>query len=82
MAVERHVEAGIPRDDLVADRSRRTPLKGRPGSAWDVARAALYLASEDAAFVTGTSITVDGGQSLIRGMRAGLSVEKCSVMNV
>jgi NAD(P)-dependent dehydrogenase (short-subunit alcohol dehydrogenase family) len=67
MAVERHVEAGKPREDVVAERSRRTPLKGRPGNAWDVARAALYLASEDAAFVTGTSITVDGGQSLIRG---------------
>lgn len=38
----------------------RQPV-GRLGSADEVARAALYLASDDAAFVTGTAFTIDGG---------------------
>jgi 3-oxoacyl-[acyl-carrier protein] reductase len=36
---------------------------GKPGSARDVARLALYLASEDAAYVTGQVWTMDGGMS-------------------
>ena len=38
----------------------RTALK-RLGNTEDVARAALYLSSEESAFTTGTEITVDGG---------------------
>ena len=38
----------------------RVPL-GRRGDAWDVAYAALYLASDEAKYVTGTEILVDGG---------------------
>ncbi len=34
---------------------------GRMGQADDIARAALYLASEDSSFVTGTELVVDGG---------------------
>ena len=33
------------------------------GSAWDVANAALFLASEEARFITGVLLPVDGGQS-------------------
>jgi 3-oxoacyl-[acyl-carrier protein] reductase len=36
---------------------------GKPGSARDVARLAVYLASEDAAYVTGQVWTMDGGLS-------------------
>jgi NAD(P)-dependent dehydrogenase (short-subunit alcohol dehydrogenase family) len=39
---------------------RRVPL-GRRGDAWDVAYAALYLASDEARYVTGTEVLVDGG---------------------
>lgn len=38
----------------------RVPL-GRRGDAWDVAYAALYLASDEAKYVTGTEVLVDGG---------------------
>jgi NAD(P)-dependent dehydrogenase (short-subunit alcohol dehydrogenase family) len=34
---------------------------GRPGEPEDIAQAALYLASDDAKYVTGTVLTVDGG---------------------
>lgn len=40
---------------------RKTPLRGRPGVAGDIAQAALWLASDDAGFVSGTAIVVDGG---------------------
>jgi 3-oxoacyl-[acyl-carrier protein] reductase len=43
-----------------ADITRRTPA-GRFGSAAEVATAAVWLASDDSAYVTGTSIDVDGG---------------------
>ena len=51
-----------PRDplDLDAYERRRIPL-GRLGSADDVTRAVLFLASDDAAYVTGTVLYVDGG---------------------
>jgi 2-keto-3-deoxy-L-fuconate dehydrogenase len=38
----------------------RQPL-GRLGTPDEVARAAVYLASDDAAFITGTSLVIDGG---------------------
>jgi 3-oxoacyl-[acyl-carrier protein] reductase len=42
------------------DITRRTPV-GRFGSAEEVARAAVWLAGNDSAYVTGTTIDVDGG---------------------
>lgn len=40
--------------------------KGRIGAPSDVARAVLFLASEDAGYITGSVIYVDGGLSLRR----------------
>lgn len=48
--------------DQRAARAAMVPLKGGMGSAWDVASAALYLASDEARFVTGVLLPVDGGQ--------------------
>jgi NAD(P)-dependent dehydrogenase (short-subunit alcohol dehydrogenase family) len=68
MAVEKHVRDGVSRDDVVALRANQVPLKRMsPGNAWDVARAALFLASDEASFITGASLTVDGGQTLVVG---------------
>jgi NAD(P)-dependent dehydrogenase (short-subunit alcohol dehydrogenase family) len=36
---------------------------GRPGQATEVARGALFLASDDASFMTGTTLVIDGGIS-------------------
>jgi NAD(P)-dependent dehydrogenase (short-subunit alcohol dehydrogenase family) len=47
-------------DDMVRARDAACPM-GRMGTAWDVARAALFLASDEAAYITGISLPVDGG---------------------
>ena len=58
---------GLPREvaDQMAARVAETGAKVQPipkaGAPDDIAKAALYLASEDSAFVTGTHIVVDGG---------------------
>jgi len=39
------------------------PLGRRMGTAWDVAYAALFLASDESRFITGVVLPVDGGQS-------------------
>ena len=49
-------------DSLLARRAARIPL-ALAGDGRDTAAAALYLASDDARFVTGTEIIVDGGMS-------------------
>ncbi|CAI7591271.1 unnamed protein product [Penicillium pancosmium] len=41
-------------------RDEQVPM-GRMGDAWDVARAALFLASDEAGYITGQSLVVDGG---------------------
>ena len=48
-------------DASYQDRQRRIPL-GRPAKPEDVANAVAYLCSPDAAYVTGQTIIVDGGQ--------------------
>jgi NAD(P)-dependent dehydrogenase (short-subunit alcohol dehydrogenase family) len=64
MAIENRVAQGTPRADVIAARDRRVPLRRKMGTAWDVAYASLYLHSDEAQFVTGISLRVDGGQSL------------------
>jgi NAD(P)-dependent dehydrogenase (short-subunit alcohol dehydrogenase family) len=62
MAVDTRVrEWGTPRAEVEAARNARVPLRKRMGTGWDVAYAALFLASDEAKYVTGTEILVDGG---------------------
>jgi NAD(P)-dependent dehydrogenase (short-subunit alcohol dehydrogenase family) len=64
MAIEGISKAtGMPKPELIRQRDAQVPLGGRMGTAWDVAYAALYLASDEARFVTGVALPVDGGQS-------------------
>ncbi|MBM3491612.1 MAG: SDR family oxidoreductase [Alphaproteobacteria bacterium] len=48
------------RERLLKLRAEQVPL-GRLGDAWDVAQAAAFLASDDAKYITGTELVVDGG---------------------
>ena len=43
------------------------PLRGAPGTAEQVAKLILFLASDDADHITGTETWIDGGESLLRG---------------
>lgn len=55
-------------DEVIARRHRAVPT-GKMGNAYDVAAAALFLASDEARFITGVALPVDGGQS--ETMRGG-----------
>lgn len=45
-------------------RDAQVPLGGKMGTGWDTAYAALFLASDEAKFVTGVLLPVDGGMSV------------------
>jgi NAD(P)-dependent dehydrogenase (short-subunit alcohol dehydrogenase family) len=52
----------IPRERLRAQRDAQVPLGAKMGTGWDVAYASLFLHSDEAAFITGVALPVDGGQ--------------------
>ena len=56
-------ERGIPKEELIRQRHAAVPLGAHMGTAWDVAWAAVFLASDEARFITGVMLAVDGGQS-------------------
>jgi NAD(P)-dependent dehydrogenase (short-subunit alcohol dehydrogenase family) len=63
MAVDRRAEAwGRPRAEVAAERDAKVPL-GHMGTGWDVAYAALFLASDEAKFIAGVALPVDGGKT-------------------
>jgi len=55
------------RAEVEAERDAKVPLRKKMGTAWDVANAALFLASDEANFITGVTLPVDGGASVRRG---------------
>ena len=52
-----------PKEKIRPARDAQVPLGAKMGSGWDVAHAALFLASDEARFITGVLLPVDGGQS-------------------
>ena len=50
-------------EDMIRRRDAQSPT-GRMGDAWDIAHAALFLASDEAKYVNGVALPVDGGLSL------------------
>jgi NAD(P)-dependent dehydrogenase (short-subunit alcohol dehydrogenase family) len=67
MAVDTRARTwGKTRAEVAAARDARVPLRRKMGSPWDVANAALFLASDEADFITGVALPVDGGSSLLR----------------
>jgi NAD(P)-dependent dehydrogenase (short-subunit alcohol dehydrogenase family) len=68
MAVQGYSAArGETPETVRAARNARVPLGGRMGDGWDTAHAALFLASDEAKFITGQILAVDGGASVRRG---------------
>jgi len=67
MAIEARVAQGTSREEVIAARDRRVPLRCRMGTGWDVAYAALFLHSDEAGFITGVSLAVDGGEGVSWG---------------
>jgi NAD(P)-dependent dehydrogenase (short-subunit alcohol dehydrogenase family) len=64
MAISQTAAAtGLDPDELRRVRDAAIPLRRRMGTAWDVANAVLFLASDEAGFITGAVLPVDGGQS-------------------
>ena len=51
--------------DLIVKRHAAVPM-GRMGDAWDVANAVLFLASDEAGYITATQLVVDGGMTAAR----------------
>lgn len=58
-------QLGAEADKLIAQRNALVPM-GRMGTAWDVANAILFLASDEAGFITATQLIVDGGMTASR----------------
>lgn len=58
-------------DEAMREQRRRQSVLGTEGSAWDVALAILYLASDEARWVTGVVLPVDAGASAVQ--QAGAS---------
>ena len=50
----------------MTERDAQVPM-GAMGTAWDVANAAVFLASEEASYITGALLPVDGGLLVKRG---------------
>ena len=66
MAVDtRAREWGKPRAEIAAMRDAKVPLGRKMGSGWDVGYATLFLASDEAKFITGVTLPVDG-RALLR----------------
>lgn len=66
--VEQRLVRQLGADDaatLIAQRHAQVPI-GHMGDAWDAAHAVLFLVSDEARYITGTEIIVDGGISAAR----------------
>ena len=64
MAIGSHSTAlDIDPDHLRSKRNNLVPLGKQQGTGWDTAYAALFLASDEARFITGVLLAVDGGQT-------------------
>jgi NAD(P)-dependent dehydrogenase (short-subunit alcohol dehydrogenase family) len=62
MAVDTRARASNrSRAEVAAERDAKVPLRSKMGTGWDVANAALFLASDEANFITGVALPVDGG---------------------
>jgi NAD(P)-dependent dehydrogenase (short-subunit alcohol dehydrogenase family) len=52
----------VTRETIRTQRDALVPLRAKMGTGWDVAHASLFLHSDEAGFITGALLPVDGGQ--------------------
>jgi len=64
MAIERRAKEQMESREIIRrKRDEKVPLRKKMGTPWDVAAAAVFLASDEAKFITGALLPVDGGMS-------------------
>lgn len=64
MAIEGiSAKRNVSREQVREERDAQVPLRGKMGTGWDIAQASLFLASDEAQFITGVVLPVDGGMS-------------------
>ena len=56
--------SGRDQEAVRQERNAHVPLGAKMGTGWDTAHAALFLASDEATFITGVLLPVDGGMSV------------------
>ena len=62
--------SGRSTDDVRAERDVQVPLGAKMGTAWDTAYAALFLASDEARFISGAILPVDGAMGVTQAANA------------
>jgi NAD(P)-dependent dehydrogenase (short-subunit alcohol dehydrogenase family) len=62
--VDTPMTRGEYQDDAFEGWNKACPL-GRPAIPLDIAKAMLFLASDEAAFITGVALPVDGGRTIL-----------------
>jgi len=61
MAVDTRARASNrSRAEVAAERDAKVPLRGKMGTGWDLANAALFLASDESSYITGVDVVIDG----------------------
>ena len=64
MAIEGISRArNLSREQVRAERNQQVPLRGKMGTGWDIGYASVFLHSDEANFITGVVLPVDGGSS-------------------
>ena len=64
IAIGYRVRSGnVSPDEVRAARDAAVPLRRKMGTGWDTAFASLFLASDEARFITGVTLPVDGGMT-------------------
>jgi NAD(P)-dependent dehydrogenase (short-subunit alcohol dehydrogenase family) len=59
----RATKGGVSPDEVRASRDAKVPLNRKMGTGWDTAQASVFLASDEAQFITGVNLPVDGGMT-------------------
>jgi NAD(P)-dependent dehydrogenase (short-subunit alcohol dehydrogenase family) len=71
-----NIMATLPDHEFIEEIRQQASMIGTPGDAWDIANAAVFLASDEARWITAVTLPVDAGslkmgpQSIVAQIRA------------